>query len=221
MPQIVLSVFLYRQKIPLPLFSTILLTVTGLTGIMISAVAQEVTTACQPPKVGEYLLLVVSPTTESQDQLRRALPSNISGTICQYLNDTVTRIDGFTQKDNANAQARYINDVVGLSAFVATLAREKPPQNPPAYSPKPLGIGYAVLVDYFNNPEIAQQLRQVLGNDVGLVSYGQRPYIMAVHTSDRQNANSILQTLSDRGFFAMLVDSRKVMVLRAKVTGSQ
>lgn len=195
---------------------SILLTVPGLTGGIGSAAAQEAT-SCQPPNAGEYLLLVVSPTPASQEQVRRALPPNTSSTICQYLNDTVTRIGGFTQIENANAQALYMNDIVGLSAFVAVRPAKTPPQNPPAYSPKPLGAGYAVLVDYFNSPEIANQVRQLLGNDVGLTSYGQRPYLLAVHTSDQKNANSILQRLSDRGFFALLVDSRKVILLRAKV----
>ena len=200
-----------------PLLGSILIILPALVAEIGSVAAQETSTKCQPPKTGEYLLLVVSPTSESQEQVRRALPPDTSSTICKYLNDTVTRIGGFTQIENANAQAVYINDIVGLSTFVAVRPAKTPPQNPPSYNPKPLGVGYAVLVDYFNSPNIATQVRQLLGQEVGLISYGQRPYLLAVHTSDQRNANSILQRLSDRGFFALLVDSRKVVLLRARV----
>jgi len=57
---------------------------------------------------------------------------------------------------------------VGLSR----LRRPWQAQTPPgtlAYNPKPLE-GYAVLVDYFNHPEVVTQVRQLLGTDVGLVS---------------------------------------------------
>ena len=199
------------------LLSLVLLTVPGLIIGISSTAAQSATPDCQPPKVGEYLLLVVSPTPESQDQVRRALLPNTSTTICKYLKDTVTRIGGFTQIETANAQARYFNDTVGLSAFVAQGQAQTPPGTQ-AYNPKPLGAGYAVLVDYFNQPEAATQVRQLLGTDVGLVSYGQRPYLLAVYSGDQKKVNSTLQKLSNGGFFAMLVDSRKVMLLKAVVS---
>lgn len=190
---------------------------TGLTGGISSATAQSPTLICQPPKAGEYLLLVISPTPKSQEQVRRALPPNTSTTICKYLNETVMRIGGFTQIENANAQARYFKNTVGLSAFVAQEPKT-PTGNSPTYNPKPLGGGYAVLVDYFNQPEIATQVRQLLGKNVGLVSYGQRPYLIAVYTGNQKDANSTLQKLSDSGFFALLVDSRKVMLLEEVVS---
>ena len=203
------KVFICRELLPL---------LCSLIGGISPAAAQSAAPVCQPPKAGEYLLLVVSPTPESQDQVRRALLPNTRTTICKYLNDTVTRIGGFTQLENANTQARYFNDVVGLSAFVAQEPTNKPTGNSPAYNPKPLGSGYAVLVDYFNRPEIATQVGQLLGNDVGLVSYGQRPYLLAVYTGNQKDANSTLKRLSDRGFFALLVDSRKVMLLKKAVS---
>lgn len=172
---------------------------------------------CQPPEVGEYVLLVVSPTPETQEQVRRALLPNTTTTICKYLNDTVTRIGGFTQIEDANTQARYFNDVVGLSAFVAQAQTNTSPGSL-GYSPQPLGAGYAVLVDYFNNPEVAIQVRDLLGYNPGFVSYGQRPYLLTVYTSKQSYANSILQKLSARGFFALLVDSRQVMLLKKTVS---
>lgn len=211
-----LKTFTPLQGTTLRLLSLVLLTVPGLT-IGITTAAQSAISDCQPPKVGEYLLLVVSPTPESQDQVRRALLPNTSTTICKYLKDTVTRIGGFTEIETANTQARYFNDTVGLSAFIAQGQAQTPPGTL-AYNPKPLGTGYAVLVDYFNHPEVVTLVRQLLGTDVGLVSYGQRPYLLAVYSGDQKKVNSTLQKLSNRGFFAMLVDSRKVMLLKAVVS---
>jgi len=46
-----------------------------------------------------------------------------------------------------------------------------------------------------------------------LVSYGQRPYLLAVYTRNQREANSTLRELSDRGFWSMVVDSRRVTLL--------
>jgi hypothetical protein len=104
------------------------------------------------------------------------------------------------------------------SANVSSTAPSTTPKNDlVSYSPKPLGVGYAVLVDYQNQPEMAVKVRQILGKDVGLVSYGQRPYLLATYTDDSNTANTTLQQLSDRGFWATLVDSRRVILLRRSV----
>ena len=41
------------------------------------------------------------------------------------------------------------------SKAVAQIATPPTEENLPAYNPKPLGTGYAVLIDYFNQPELA------------------------------------------------------------------
>ncbi|UKP00415.1 hypothetical protein [Nostoc sp. UHCC 0870] len=196
----------------------------GFMGSITPVTAQTALPVCQPPTPGEYLLLVVSPTAENQKQLRSALPNEIKTTTCRYLTETVTRIGGFRSIDDANRWARYINTIVGLSAIITTrpgeLAQQpQQPQQPPqiTYNPQMLGQGFAVLVDYFNRPELATSLQQALGGNVGLASYGQKPYLLAVYTTNQQEAYNTLQKLNDRGFFAVLVDSRKVMLLRSVV----
>jgi hypothetical protein len=111
-----------------------------------------------------------------------------------------------------------------------------PPNNPPAtppavpptvpsggvpatngYNPQPLGMGYAVIVNYFNRPEVAGQIQQALGKDVGLISYGQRPYLLATYTTDQTTANALLQSLSDKGFWAMVVDGRRTVLLKSPI----
>ncbi|MBD1933276.1 MULTISPECIES: hypothetical protein [Cyanophyceae] len=181
------------------------------------ASAQSPSPTCQPPRQGEYLVLV-NQTSTSQEQIQRTLPPNIKTSMCRYFEDMMTRIGGFKTLDDANSWARYVNEIVGLSAFV--LRPPEIPLNPnlPTYRPQALGSGYAVLVDYFNKPEVATQMRQVLGNSVGLVSYGQRPYLLAVYTNSSQEASSTLQKLSDRGFLTMLVDSRRVTLLKSVVS---
>jgi hypothetical protein len=238
------------------------------------AFSQKTITTCKPPSMGEYLLLVVSPTTENQKQLHEALPSEIKTVKCKYLNETVTRIGGFKKIEDAKRWAKYVNDIVGLSAIVTTrpvvatnpsktalvpnssvasastiIPETKPraasriihkatPQTHIAlastttlseqrsptrigekisYHPRVLGDGYAVLVDYFNRPELASRVQQVVEGNVGFVVYGQRPYLLAVYTTNQKEANNTLQKLSDRGFFANLVNSSKVVLLRSVV----
>lgn len=180
------------------------------------AMAQEAPVSCQPPKQNEFLVLVVNPTKENQQQLRRALPAQNKTNVCKYLNDVVTRISGFKSIDEANALAQYVNEIVKLPAYVARPA-ETPKAGTPGYNPQLLGGGYAVLVDYFNKPEIATQIRRVIGGDVSLVAYGQRPYLLAIYTNNQTDANSTLQQLSDRGFWTMVVDSRRVVLLKSDV----
>ncbi len=204
--------------------------VSSLMGSINSVSAQQNIPTCKPPNGGEYLLLVISPTTDNQNQLRRVLPSSTSTSVCRYLNDTVTRIGGFAKLDDANRWARFVRDSAGLSALITTrpsdapVASKPPVSKPPVskpqpvtYQPQQLGQGYAVLVDYFNNPEIAKQVQQIVGGDIGFVSYAQRPYLLAVYTTNSREAQSTLQSLSDRGFFAMVVPSRRVMLLRQVV----
>ncbi|MCU0569224.1 MAG: hypothetical protein MUF49_21950 [Oculatellaceae cyanobacterium Prado106] len=85
------------------------------------------------------------------------------------------------------------------------------------FNPQPLGEGYAVLVNYFNRPEVANDVRQVVNRSVGLVSYEQQPYLLASFTSDSAAASRVLSLLSDRGFVAVIVDSRRAILLTPSV----
>ncbi|MEH2372601.1 hypothetical protein [Nostoc sp.] len=197
-----------------------------LIGGMSSVFAQQAIPLCQPPNVGEYLLLVVSPTANNQKQLRSALPSELKTITCKYLNETVTRVGGFNKIDDANRWARYVSNIVGLSAIITTRpttpdvqqqAQAQPPQQTVSYNPQALGEGYAVLVDYYNRPELVNSVQQLVGGNVGFVSYGQRPYFLAVYTTNQTEAYNTLQKLNNGGFIASIVDSRKVILLRSTV----
>ncbi|OUL23352.1 MULTISPECIES: hypothetical protein [unclassified Nostoc] len=195
----------------------VVLAIAGLMGGMSSVTAQQALPVCQPPSAGEYLLLIVSPTADNQKQLRNALPPELKSTTCQYLTETVTRIGGFNKIDDANRWARYINNIVGLSGIITTRPADVQQPQAVTYNPQALGVGYAVLVDYFNRPELVSNVEQAVGGDVGFASYGQRPYLLAVYTTNQKEAYSTLQKLNERGFVAYLVDSRKVMLLRSNV----
>ncbi|QLE50361.1 hypothetical protein [Nostoc sp. C057] len=211
--------------------STMSFAYAGLIGGMSSVFAQQAIPLCQPPTSGEYLLLVVSPTADNQKQLRSALPPELKTITCKYLNETVTRIGGFKKIDDANRWARYVSNIVGLSAIITTrptTADVKPPQTQPQlqqqplqqtvnYNPQALGEGYAVLVDYYNRPELVNSVQQAVGGNVGFVSYGQRPYLLAVYTTNQSEAYNTLQKLNNGGFVASIVDSRKVILLRSTV----
>lgn len=209
------------QKFPtlVKLLSRVLLLASiGLMGGINSATAQQKNIpVCQAPNAGEYLLLVISPTPDNQTQLRRALPNELKTTTCRYLKDTVTRIGGFGSLDDATRWARYVSNVVGLSAIITTRPTDAVQTQTASYKPERLGQGYAVLVDYYNRPEVANQLREILEGDVGFVSYGQRPYLLATYTTNQKEAYSTLEKLSEQGFSALLVDSRKVLLLRSAV----
>ncbi|MEH1942715.1 MAG: hypothetical protein V7L01_21200 [Nostoc sp.] len=212
--------------------STISFAYVGLIGGMSSVFAQQTIPLCQPPNAGEYLLLVVSPTANNQKQLRSALPPELKTITCKYLNETVTRVGGFNKIDDANRWARYVSNIVGLSAIITTRpttadvqpqaqaqAQLQPqtPQQTVSYNPQALGEGYAVLVDYYNRPELVNRVQQVVGGNVGFVSYGQRPYLLAVYTTNQTEAYNTLQKLNNSNFVASIVDSRKVILLRSTV----
>ncbi len=205
------------------LSSALALTAAGLIGSMTNVTAQQNIPVCQQPRPGEYLLLVVSPTANSQKQLRSALPNQIQATTCQYLTDTVTRIGGFNSIDDANRWARYVNNIVGLSAIITTrptagnVTQAPNPSQTISFNPQVLGDGYAVLVEYFNKPELVNSVQQVVGGNIGFASYGQRPYLLAVYTGNQQEAYKTLQRLTERGFFAVLVDGSRVVLLRSSV----
>ncbi len=93
----------------------------------------------------------------------------------------------------------------------------RPQPRTQTYNPDPLGEGYAVLVDFFNRPNVATQLRTATGQDVGLASYGGRPYLLVSHTTDEGDANELLRDLSDRGFWVLVVDSRRVVAISDRV----
>jgi hypothetical protein len=85
------------------------------------------------------------------------------------------------------------------------------------YNPQTLGAGFAVLVDYASRPQVAGEIRQLLNRQIGLVSYQQRPYLLAVYTGDAAVASEILRQLSDRNYTALITDSRRVILLTPAV----
>ncbi|MFP4006461.1 MAG: hypothetical protein ACLFV6_00435 [Spirulinaceae cyanobacterium] len=190
----------------------------GWSGNARPAVAQN--NDCAPPQPGEYILLVLTETEASQRLLQRSLPENTPTTVCRYLGDSVTRVGGFQTLAVADNWGRFSREIVGLYAVVVESAGATTP--PPlsqsvTYAPRPLGEGYAVLVDFFNQPEIAAEVQQTVGQNVGLASYFSRPYLLALYTPDEAIANRTLRQLSDRGFGAVMVDSRQVILLSPRV----
>lgn len=97
-------------------------------------------------------------------------------------------------------------------ASQTTAARPIPP-----FNPQPLSIGYAVVVSYFNRPEVALDVQQITRGNVGLVAFEQRPYLLAAYTPDPATASAVLRSLTDRGFTASIVDSRRTILLTPSV----
>ncbi|KST67293.1 hypothetical protein [Mastigocoleus testarum] len=207
------------QTIPIALAVSICSGTIGFVN-MTTTLATEKIPVCRGPRAGEYLLLVSSPTKDNRTQLRQVLPPRLKLNVCKYLSGTVTRIGGFARIDDANRWARYIRDSAGLNATITTRPGNRVARTTTkkvSYKPRQLGEGFAVLVDYRNRPQIASSVRKLIKSDVGFVSYGQRPYLLAAYTNEQKEAYSTLQKLSDKGYFAIIADSRKVMLLRPAV----
>lgn len=293
-------------------YATLLSSVSVLLGVAVLSIQQGLTQSaptCDPPGTNEYLLLVINQQAGTEEQLRQILPENAVIISCQYLDDSVVRVGGFTSTEIAEAWAKYVTDTTGRQAFVVgstadtatatppapaptvpneTLAFPAPTQTPsaeaassptptgspslqdatselpslnqtpdastpdasatpstppsspsattipspnsstsgtgsstnPVFAPKPLGSGYAVLVNYANRPEVAADVQQVTSQPVGLVAYNQRPFLLATYTTDPAAATAVLQSLNDRGFNAILIDSRSAVLLTPAVVGA-
>ncbi len=91
------------------------------------------------------------------------------------------------------------------------------PSDTPTYKPTVLEPGYAVLVRYFDRPELAAQLQSQLNASVGLAVYEQQPYLLALYSSDAVTAGQVLQQLSQQ-FSVLMVDSSQVVVLSPAVS---
>lgn len=94
---------------------------------------------------------------------------------------------------------------------------EATPESLVGYAPQLLGEGYAVLVDYGNDPAIAKQVQQTLNQPVGLAVYQQRPFLLAAQSNDPQIAAQVLQNLSNNRYGAFIVDSSQVVLLSSGV----
>ncbi|MEM8546247.1 MAG: hypothetical protein AAGF66_19900 [Cyanobacteria bacterium P01_H01_bin.119] len=209
----------------------LLLLLAGILGPAAAGYAAEFP-PCAPPSASEYLLLVRGESQDERDRIQGLLPASSTVMVCDYLDDVVVRAGGFTDLETANAWAQYMSDVESYQAFVARppVAEPAPPPseavpdnspetavNSAAYNPQPLTSTYAVLVDYFNQPEVAFDLQQSIEQPIGLVVYRQRPYLLVSQTTDVASAGETLQMLSDQNFTAVLVDGRQVVVLTPQV----
>ncbi len=188
---------------------------------------------CQSPATGEYVLLVDSQTAEERQRLEQVLPTGAEVIPCQYLNQPVIRVGTFENEELARSWADYLTNIEGFQTTVArppsapdqgdsnegaeTSAQPGNQTNTAAYSPAVMDTGYAVLVRYFNRPEIAVAVQTVLNAPVGLAVYEQEPYLLVAYSPDPTAAGQVLQGLSDRQFSTFMVNSRQVVVLTPSV----
>lgn len=165
--------------------------------------------ACLPPQASETLVMVLNQSPNTPEQLRSVVSRNASLTICDYLGLNVTRIGGFATPTLARDWANYLNRALGYRTF--TTIATAPTPNP---TPQPSPIRYAVLVNHYNRADLLNQVQQATGRRVTVVTYDQRPHLLVTDTSDWAIAANLLKDLSDRGFAALIVDSRQIVGLR-------
>jgi hypothetical protein len=190
---------------------------------------------CQPPAANEFLLFAVTRTPDAQSVLRSKAPTDATTVVCRYQGDVVTRVGGFGSEASAAAWGQYLIRATGIPttivrpAPVAAVPEAIPTVKaspstgsgsvgkrfaPGVYKPQALSSGYAVLVNYNNRPEVAVQLGQVLNQAIGVAAYGERPYLYVMQTGEMSAANAVVKLLNDRGFLAMRVEAKSVVLLR-------
>lgn len=192
-----------------------------------TARAQSTPPVCPPPAAQEFLLLVRGETEADRSKISALLPADNTVLVCQYLGETLVRAGGFTSLETANAWASYMTTVEGFESFVSKSANGAvaATSNPSStttntgarYQPQRLAAGYAVLVDYGAQPEVANQVAQVV-RPVGLAVYRQKPYLLAEYTNDAADAATTLQRLYDAQLSAILVDSSRVVRMSRQVS---
>ncbi len=227
----------------LSLFARVLgagLSAAMLVSVATPASAQTRLPACPPPASQEFLLLVRGETEADRNKIATVLPETNTVLVCQYLNETVVRAGGFTSLETANAWATYMTTVEGFDSFVASPASPSATQTAGAstgsqttgsqaaatqtaavsgsttFQPRRLAPGYAVLVRYGAQPEIAATVGQIV-RPVGLAVYAQEAYLLADYTSDSADAAATLQRLSNAQLSAILVDAHQVVRLSSEV----
>ena len=194
------------------------------------ASAQSRLPACPAPAAQEYLLLVRGDTEAERREIASTLPADNTVLVCEYLDEVLVRAGGFTSLETANAWATYMTTVAGYESFVsrpqadqvaaggstggATTARAN--RGSGDFRPLRLSVGYAVLVDYGDRPELANIVSQVV-RPVGLAVYQGRTYLLADYTRDSDSAAATLQRLSDAQTTAILVDAQQVVRLTPEV----
>lgn len=186
-----------------------------------AAAEAQVYPPCPPPATAEYLLLVRGQSASERERAMSLLPADRPVLVCDYLTDVVVRTGGFTSLEAVNSWSVYLNDMEGFDAFVVSPANataDSSPSGNRSYQPQSLGSGYAVLVDYSNQLEVARSVQQRLGKPVGLAVYRDRPYLLASHTLDSASAAQLLGQLTAAGFAAVLVDSQPVVRLVSGVS---
>ena len=210
----------------------------------IPAVGNGIIGDCQPPSATEFLLFATARTPEAQALLRSKAPTDATTTVCRYQGEVVIRVAGFASEPSAAAWGQYLIRATGIPTTivrpvpVAAAVSPGAPKgdalapkvatiltgagngsvgkrfSPGVYNPQPLSSGYAVLVNYNNRPDVAVQLGQVLSQDVGVAVYGERPYLFVMQTGETSAANAVVKLLNDRGFLALRVEAKSVVLLR-------
>ncbi len=231
--------FPYRLSVLAPMLCPMLCAGLSASLLTSAASAQSPLPACPPPTAQEFLLLVRGETEAERNKIATILPPNNPVLVCQYLNETVVRAGGFTSLETANAWASYMTTVEGFDSVVSRPASPGSAQTTapagsqatpsqaansqtatatgnPAFQPRRLAPGYAVLVRYGAQPEIATTVGQIV-RPVGLAVYAQEAYLLADYTSDADVAAATLQRLTNAQLSAILVDAQQVVRLSAEV----
>lgn len=148
-----------------------------------------------------------APAEDTTSQAAPAEPVTVVAFPAPTMTGEATLVSDVTEPTTAAPETPEVQQPLTPEANPAAASEVTP-----VFDPKLLGDGYAVLVEYFDQPDIATRLQDTVGQAVGLVSYNQKPYLLVSHTASSEEAGVLLRSLSSQ-FSTMLVDSSTVVVL--------
>ena len=120
-----------------------------------------------------------TPTTTTPETNPSA-PDNATATNSQPTTPTTT-----TPETNPSAS----------DSATATNSQPGAEATPTEFTPQPLGEGFAVLVDYQYDPEMAVSIQDQIGQAVGLAVHKQRPYLLIAYSPNIDGAASTMDVL--------------------------
>ncbi|MBV5260760.1 hypothetical protein FLX56_20300 [Synechococcus moorigangaii CMS01] len=85
------------------------------------------------------------------------------------------------------------------------------------FQPQALQEGFGVIIDYGGDLAIATRLQSLLDQNIGLVVYGGRGYLLADQTEDATRVTELLARLNQNGLGAIAVPANQLILLKANI----
>lgn len=186
----------------------------------------ETLTECAPPAVDTYNIFVATPTpaiqTSVANQATLALGDRAAVKVCLYQGQVMSQVGTFRTLEAASNWQTFLKNTTQLDGVIVQTQGEPEPtaapeDTPIPFTPKVLSPGFAVILDFRNDPQVARQIAQGRSQPPGLVVYGDRPYLLMGNEKTMEAAKSVIQQLGNQGYWMGVVPSETVVLLKEAV----